>query len=157
MAFSPSPQFPSLSVKSAAVVVPSFFGNIHPASTCHGCAPFESSERTLQPITCGTEDLVMEVHIKQKSASLALNDLIPEQSSSLDVHMMADKENSVPVPTLLDHAFQSSNASGSSQSQWVPVVLGPVQSVLDVAPLALVKDFLAEVAKGMLHLGSSLY
>jgi hypothetical protein len=29
--------------------------------------------------------------------------------------------------------------------------------VLDVAPLALVKDFLAEVAKGMLHLGSSLY
>lgn len=43
----------------------------------------------------------------------------------------------------------SSTGSGPSPTEWVPATSGPVRSLVDVAPLALLKEFLTAIARGM--------
>jgi hypothetical protein len=42
----------------------------------------------------------------------------------------------------------SSLSFASSPCEWVPETSGPVPSLVDVAPLVLVRDFLADIAQG---------
>ncbi|CAK9860777.1 unnamed protein product [Sphagnum jensenii] len=57
---------------------------------------------------------------------------------------------SLPIPGSNTLGLPSSSLSFSSPtSEWVPETSGPVRSLVDVAPLALVRDFLADIAQAV--------
>jgi hypothetical protein len=57
---------------------------------------------------------------------------------------------SLPIPGSNTLSLPSSSLSfASPTSEWVPETSGPVRSLVDVAPLALVRDFLADIAQAV--------
>lgn len=77
-----------------------------------------------------------------------MNNLHAGLASGRTLHTSSDQTKSI------DNACESTLSSSSSFSEslpleWLPATSGPVRSLMDVAPLALVREFMAVVQQGM--------
>ena len=68
----------------------------------------------------------------------------PSVTESIQLH---------PMPVLSDLSNKTTNAGNTLQrdmeSEWIPVISGIIHSVLDVAPIRLLRDFFNDVDLGM--------
>lgn len=126
-------------------------GNVHPASSDHFCGSFMNRNQA----TSFSPPQVLPQSLHSSSCEVVdsptqVNNLHSGSVCAITLHTSSGQTKSV------DNACGSESALSSSSDflepfplEWVPATSGPVRSLMDVAPLALLREFTATVDQSM--------